>query len=69
MIRFAAAVGADNAGQTRLDQKIGRLNEGLESVKAKAREFHAMDTLLAGELSKSELSSRGKVIAGLCQYN
>lgn len=63
-VRFAATVGTDDAGQTRLDQKIGRLNEGLESVKAKTREFHAIGALLAG----AELPNRGKVIAGLCQY-
>ena len=39
-IRLAAAIGADDAGQARLDQEIGRLAEALEAQKAQALEFH-----------------------------
>ena len=39
-IGFAAAVRSDHAGQARLDHEVGGFNERLETVKAKAREFH-----------------------------
>src|SRR5262245_12898471 len=39
-VRFAAAVGPDHAGEARLDQKVGRLDEGLESEQAQSRELH-----------------------------
>ena len=64
-IGFAAAVRADHAGETGLDQEVGRLDEGLESVQAEARQLHEIGALLA----RAELSSRGKVITGLCQYS
>ena len=50
-IGLAAAVRPDHAGQARLDHEIGGLNERLESVEAKAREFHGHDSLLAGRES------------------
>ena len=40
-VRLAAAVRPDDAGEARLDQEVGRLDEGLEADDAKAREFHA----------------------------
>ena len=39
-IGFAAAVRADHAGQSRLDQEIGRLDERLEPKQAQTRELH-----------------------------
>jgi hypothetical protein len=39
-VRLAAAVRPDHAGEARLDQKIGRLDEGLEAEQAQPREFH-----------------------------
>ena len=39
-VGLAAAVRPDDAGQARLDQEIGRLDEGLEADNAKARELH-----------------------------
>ena len=50
-IGFAAAVRPDHAGQARLDHEVGGFNERLETVKAKAREFHEHDSLLAGRES------------------
>ena len=44
-IRFAAAVRPDHAGQSRLDQKIGRLDEGLEAEQAQSRELHELELL------------------------
>ena len=44
-IRLAAAIGADHAGQARLDQELGRLDERLESEKAKTSDLHAGSTL------------------------
>jgi hypothetical protein len=40
-IRFAAAVRPDHAGQPRLDQEVGRLDERFEADQPKAREFHS----------------------------
>ncbi len=39
-IGFAAAVRPDDAGQARLDEKIGRLDERLEPEQAQPRKFH-----------------------------
>ena len=39
-VRLAAAVRPDHAGQARLDQEVGRLDEGLEAEQAQPREFH-----------------------------
>ena len=50
-IRFAAAVRPDHAGQSGLDHEVGGFNERLETVEAKAREFHGHDALLAGRES------------------
>src|SRR5690348_3705643 len=50
-IRLAAAVRTDHAGQPRLDHEVGRLDKGLEAVKAEAREFHRHNSLLAGRES------------------
>src|SRR4029079_5420212 len=50
-VGFAAAVRPDHAGQARLDHEVGGFNERLETVKAKAREFHEHDSLLAGRES------------------
>ncbi|MET3339353.1 hypothetical protein ABIF61_007877 [Bradyrhizobium japonicum] len=47
-IRLAAAVGADHAGQAGLDDEVRGLNEGLETVKAQAGDFHKHASLLAG---------------------
>ena len=47
-IRFAAAVRPDHAGQAGFDHEVGGFNERLETVEAKAREFHEHDSLLAG---------------------
>src|SRR5262249_15466672 len=40
-VRLAAAVRPDHAGEPRLDQEIGRLDEGLEAEQAQSREFHS----------------------------
>ena len=40
-IRLAAAVGADDTGQSGFDDKIGRFDEGFEADQAKPRELHA----------------------------
>ena len=40
-IGFAAAVRPDHAGQSRLDQEIGRLDERLEPEQAQPRKFHS----------------------------
>jgi hypothetical protein len=39
-VRLAAAVRTDHAGEPRLDQEIGRLDEGFKAEQAKPREFH-----------------------------
>ena len=39
-VRLAAAVGADDAGEAGLDQKVGRLNEGFESRKPQPCKLH-----------------------------
>ena len=39
-IRFAAAIGADDTGQTRLDQKFCRFYKGLEADKLQTCQFH-----------------------------
>ena len=39
-IGFATTVRPDHAGETRLDQEVGRLDKGFKSVQAKARKFH-----------------------------
>ena len=39
-VGFAAAVRPDDAGQSRLDHKIGRLDERLEPEQAQPRKFH-----------------------------
>jgi hypothetical protein len=39
-VRFAAAVGADHAGQPGFDQEISWLDEGLEAEQAQSRQFH-----------------------------
>ncbi len=39
-VRLAAAVGTDHAGEARLDQKVGRLDEGFETEQAQSRELH-----------------------------
>ena len=49
-VRLAAAIGTDHAGQARLDQKLGRLDERLESEKAKTSDLHAGSTLLVEPL-------------------
>src|SRR5690606_20933145 len=41
-IGFTAAVGADDAGEPLLDQKLRRLDERLETQKPEAADFHAM---------------------------
>ena len=41
-IGFPAAVRPDDAGETRLDQEIGRLAKALEAQKAQAFEFHCV---------------------------
>ena len=41
-IRFAAAVRADHAGQSRFDIKVGRFNEGLEADQTQPRELHSL---------------------------
>ncbi len=48
-VRLAAAVRSDDAGQSRFDMEIGRLNEGLEAVQAEARQFHGRLVLSAGK--------------------
>ena len=40
-VRLAAAVRPDHAGEPRLNQEIGRLDEGLEAEQAQPREFHS----------------------------
>ena len=40
-VRLAAAVGADDAGQSALDDELARLDEGFEAEKAKAGKLHA----------------------------
>src|SRR6202021_867357 len=50
-IRFTAAVGSDHAGQAGFNHEVGGFNERLETVEAKAREFHGHDSLLAGRES------------------
>src|SRR5581483_10438009 len=47
-IRLAATVGADHAGEARLDDEVRWLNERLEAVKAQAGDFHKHASLLAG---------------------
>jgi hypothetical protein len=39
-VRLAAAVRPDHAGQARLDQEVGRLDEGLEADQAQAGKLH-----------------------------
>ena len=39
-VRFAAAVRPDHAGEPRLNQKIGRLDERFETEQTQPREFH-----------------------------
>ena len=39
-VRFAAAVGADDAGQPRLDHELGRLHEGLEAQQPQPIDVH-----------------------------
>src|SRR5262249_43505624 len=41
-IRFAAAIWPDDAGQTRLDQKFGWFDEGLEARDTEFGEFHRL---------------------------
>ena len=50
-VGFAATVRPDDARQSGFDHKIGRFNERLETLKAKARELHKHDSLLAGRES------------------
>ena len=51
-IRFAAAIGADNASEPRLDHEFGRLDEGLEAEEPQAIELHR-------DLSSTEKRWRG----------
>ena len=41
-VRLAAAVGPDDAGQTRLDQELGRLPERLEAGEAELGDLHRL---------------------------
>ncbi len=50
-VRLAAAVRTDHAGEARLDHEVGRLDKGLETLEAEAREFHRRKSLLAGRES------------------
>jgi len=50
-IRFATAIRPDNAGQSGFDHEVSGLDEGLETMEAKTREFHGHDSLLAGRES------------------
>ena len=50
-IRLAAAVRSDHAGEAGFDHEISGFNERLETVEAKAREFHEHRSLLAGRES------------------
>ncbi len=47
-IGLAATVGADHAGEAGLDDEVRGLNEGLETVKSQAGDFHKHASLLAG---------------------
>ncbi len=59
-IGLAAAVGADDAGQPRLDLKIGRFNEGLEADQTQPRKLHSrvISILLAAVAEGTDVRSR-----------
>jgi len=50
-IRFATAIWPDHPGQTGFDHEVSGFDEGLETMEAKAREFHEHDSRLAGRES------------------
>src|SRR5690242_5635053 len=65
-VRLAAAVGADDAGQARLDRKVGRFDEGLEADQAQPRELHSrgvsisLAAAIKGIIEGSRSSARSK---------
>jgi len=50
-VGFAAAIRPDHAGQSGFDHEVGGFNERLETVEAKAGQFHGQHSLLAGRES------------------
>src|SRR5262249_21931681 len=50
-VRFAAAVRPDDAGQSRLDRHVGRLDEGLEADQAQLAELHGPASIAGNMLA------------------
>ena len=58
-VGLAAAVGPDNAGQTALDDKLARLDEGLETEKAQARKLHPRDPVRFARRTRGDSGMAG----------